>query len=135
MYEDLFENANQQFNEVLGPARRFNLLLLDGAEKLADLNLQSAHAYGEIALQQWRTATQISDAEGLRSYLSEQGKLAETVSQRITEDASRLASIGRDFGNELQKLAQDNVTVFRRTAEKAQSASASGKNSGARKSA
>lgn len=135
MYEDMFENVNQQFSEVLGPARRFNLLLLDSAEKLADLNLKSARAYGDLVLQQWRAATEISDVDGLRGYLSEQGKLAETMSQRLTEDANRLTNISRDFGTELQKLAQDNVTLLHRTAEKAQPAPTSGKAGSTRKSA
>lgn len=142
MYEDLFGNVNQQFTEVLGPARRFNLLLLEGAEKLADLNLKSARAYGDLALQQWRAATEVADMESLRSYLSEQGKVVETVSQRLTEDANRLVNISRDFSTELQKLAQDNVTLFRRNAEKASanaasaaSATASAKSGSTRKSA
>src|SRR5690606_2576723 len=120
MYEDLLESVSTQFGEALAPARRFNTLLLECTEKLADLQLTSARTYSSIALDQARAALDISDMASLQAYFSNQLRIAETVSQKIAEDANTLLTLGQDFGAEIQKLAQENVVIFNRAAQGAQ---------------
>lgn len=120
MYEEMFEKANAQFGEAMAPARKFNALLLDNMEKLANFQLEAVRSYTDLSLSQLRSALEISDAQSLQAYVSNQSKVAETFGQKLAEDANTLASLSKDFGAEVQKLAQENVTVLTQVAQSGQ---------------
>ena len=145
--QDQLNKSMQQFQKMMEPSRKLNALLLDHAEKVAHLNIEAARSYTELAMEQMRKALEVRDPESFQSYLNDQGKVVQTVSNKITEDATQLADISKSTGEEVQKLAQENVAVISETVkgqtEKAtkgrsgtsSSASGSGSSSSSKKSA
>ncbi len=112
MNEELIQKANEQWTQAAEPTRKLAALMVDHLEKVAHLNLDTARAYTDLALEQARGALEIKDPKSFQEYVSNQGKVANTVSRKITEDANTLASLGKSFGEEVQKLTQENVTVL-----------------------
>ncbi len=113
--QDQLNKSMQQFQKMMEPSRKLNALLLDHAEKVAHLNIEAARSYTELAMEQMRKALEVRDPESFQSYLNDQGKVVQTVSNKITEDATQLADISKSTGEEVQKLAQENVAVISET--------------------
>ncbi len=121
MNQELFEQAAQEWRRVVNPeqwskamepARRMNAVMIEHAQKLAQLNLDAARSFTEMTLAQARSAMEIKDPEDLRNYLSEQTKAVESFTKEFSKDASMLADLGKSFGDEMQKAAQENVVSF-----------------------
>ncbi len=110
--QDSINNATQQLHRLMEPTRKMNALILEHTQKIAHLNIEAARSYTDLAMEQMRSALEVRDPEGFQSYLSNQGKVAQTVSNKVSEDVSTLADIGKNMGEEVQKLAQENVSVL-----------------------
>lgn len=113
------EQMMNQMQEMMGPVRKLNALMLDNTEKLVSFQLDRARSYSELGIKQMRAALEINDSKGLQSFLSEQTKLASTLSQQLTDDARTLASMGEQFGKELQQIGKENVSTLQETATQA----------------
>ena len=135
MFENIFEKTNVQFAELLGPARKFNALVLDNLEKVANFQLEAARSYTGLGIEQLRSALEVSDAQSLQAYVASQQKAAEAVSKKLSSDAETLAALSKDFTVEVQKLAQENVTSLAQFAQNKAAKAAAPKAAPARKTA
>ncbi|RFA39270.1 hypothetical protein CAL65_00100 [Alkalilimnicola ehrlichii] len=81
MFQDVLDRTHAQFAELLAPARKLNGLLLDNIEKLTQFQLEAVRAYSSLGFQQLRASCDISSAQGFQEYLSNQTKVAETLSK------------------------------------------------------
>ncbi|WP_181919221.1 phasin family protein [Alkalilimnicola ehrlichii] len=117
MFQDVLDRTHAQFAELLAPARKLNGLLLDNIEKLTQFQLEAVRAYSSLGFQQLRASCDISSAQGFQEYLSNQTKVAETLSKKLADDANTLTNLSKNFGEELQKFAQENVTVLHPVAQ------------------
>ncbi len=109
--QDQINQSMQQMQQMMEPTRKLNALLLNHAERIAHLNLEAARSYTELATQQMRKMLEIRDPESFQSYLTDQSKVMQTLSNKISEDANALADIGKDMGQEVQQIAQENASV------------------------
>lgn len=115
-----FDQANQQFESLfVSPARTYAALTLDYAEKLMSAQYDAAKAYAEVGMSQARAALDIRDAEGLRSYVEGQQKVARDVSERLKNDTEKVVSLNQEFVQQSQKLAEDNLKSVSKTTAKA----------------
>ncbi len=141
MNEELIQKANQQWAQSLEPARKLSTLMVDHLEKVAHLTLDTARAYTDMALEQAQSALEVKDTKSFQEYVSNQSKVVNTVNQKISEDATTLANLGKSFGEEVQKLSQENVTFLsefsksRESKPKSRTTSESGSGNTTRKSA
>jgi len=129
--QDQLNKTMQQFQKMMEPSRKLNALLLDHAEKVAHLNLEAARSYTDLAMEQMRKATEVRDPESFQNYLNDQGKVVQTMSNKFTENASTLADISKNMGEEVQKIAQENVTAMTETMQgQAEKATGKGRSAG-----
>ncbi len=134
--QDQLNKTMQQFQKMMEPSRKLNALFLEHAEKVAHLNLEAARSYTDLAMEQMRKAMEVRDPESFQTYLNDQGKVVQTMSNKLTENASTLADISKNMGEEVQKIAQENVTVLTETMQgQAEKATAKGRSSGGSSSA
>ncbi|MFG6178396.1 phasin family protein [Halomonas sp. THAF12] len=110
----------EQFESLFfGPARAYAGLSVDFAEKLTSAQLEAGRAYTETGLAQVRALLDIKDAEGLRSYMEGQQKVAKDLTERLKGDAEKVVSLQQDFVQQSQKLTEENVKQATETATKA----------------
>ncbi|ABM62762.1 phasin family protein [Halorhodospira halophila] len=129
--QDQLNKSMQQFQKMMEPSRKLNALLLEHAEKVAHLNLEAARSYTDLAMEQMRKAMEVRDPESFQSYLNDQGKVVQTMSNKLTENASTLADISKNMGEEVQKIAQENVSALTETMQgQAEKASGKGRSAG-----
>ena len=115
-----FNFDTKQFDALFfGPARAYANLAVDYTEKLAHAQLDATKAYTDTGLAQLRTLMSVKDAEGLKSYMEGQQKVAKDMAERMKGDAEKVVSLQQDFVQQSQKLTEDNVKQAQATATKA----------------
>ena len=109
-----------QFESLfVAPARAFAALSVDVTEKLVNAQLDATKAYADTGLAQLRGLMEVKDAEGLKSYMEGQQKVAKDLTERLKDDAEKVVSLQQDFVQQSQKLTEDNVKQATDTATKA----------------
>ncbi len=110
----------QQFDALFfGPARAYAAMSVDYAEKLAHAQLEATKAYTDTGLAQLRTLMAVKDAEGLKSYMEGQQKVAKDLAERMKGDAEKVVALQQDFVQQSQKMTEENVKQAQATATKA----------------
>lgn len=109
----------QQFdNMFMAPARAFAALNMDFVEKMLNAQIDASKAYVDTQLAQARNLMSIKDAEGLRSYMEGQQKVAKELAERVKGDADKVVELQQDFIQKSQKLTEDNVKQAQEAATK-----------------
>lgn len=108
--QEQFNKSMHQMQQFAEPAQRFGYLMLDHAEKVAHLNIEAARDFSRMAIEQMRAAMEVRDPETMQKYLNSQNNVMQTVSNKLSEDATALADINKNMGEEVQKLAQENAS-------------------------
>ena len=109
----------QQFDNLfMAPARAYMSLSIDYSEKLLNAQLDANKAYVDTGIAQMSQLMSVKDAEGLRSYMEGQQKVAKELAERVKGDADKVVSLQQDFLQKSQKLTEDNVKQAQATASK-----------------
>lgn len=110
----------QQFDNLfVAPMRAYANLSVDFTEKMINAQLDAGKAYADTGLAQVREFFSVKDAEGLRSYMEGQQKVAKALTERVKGDADTVVSLQKDFIQQSQKLTEDNVKQAQDVATKA----------------
>ncbi|SEL28448.1 phasin family protein [Halomonas daqiaonensis] len=105
-----FNFDTKQFESMMfGPARAYAALSVDFTEKLVNAQLDAAKAYTDTNLSQLRSLMEVKDAEGLKSYMEGQQKVAQELTERLKTDTEKVVSLQQEFAAESQKLTEENV--------------------------
>ena len=100
----------QQFdNMFMAPARAYMALSVDYTEKMINAQMDASKAYFDTGVAQMRQVMNVKDAEGLRSYMESQQKVAKELAERAKGDADKVVSLQQDFIQKSQKITEDNV--------------------------
>ncbi|CAM3299115.1 phasin family protein [Halomonas lysinitropha] len=91
------------------PARAFASLSVDYTEKLVNAQLEATKAYSDTGLAQLRSLMEVKDAEGLKSYMEGQQKVATELTERLKGDAEKVVALQQEFAEESQKLTESSV--------------------------
>ncbi|SDN90324.1 phasin family protein [Vreelandella arcis] len=109
----------QQFDNIfMAPARAYAALSVDMTEKFFNAQLDAQKAYVDTSLSQARQLMSVKDAEGLRSYMEGQQKVAKEVAERLKSDADNVVSLQKDFVQQTQKITEDNIKQAKTAASK-----------------
>ena len=109
----------QQFdNMFLAPARAYMALSIDYSEKMVNAQMDASKAYFDTGVAQMRQMMDVKDAEGLRSYMESQQKVAKELAERAKGDADKVVSLQQDFIQKSQKITEDNVKQAQTAASK-----------------
>lgn len=109
----------QQFDNLLmAPARAYMSLSIDYSEKLMNAQLDANKAYLDTGIAQMRQLMSVKDADGLRSYMEGQQKVAKELAERVKGDADKVVSLQQDFLQKSQKLTEENVKQAQAAATK-----------------
>jgi len=109
----------QQFDNIfMAPARAYMALSVDYTEKMVNAQMDASKAYFDTGVAQMRQMMDVKDAEGLRSYMESQQKVARDLAERAKGDADKVVSLQQDFIQKSQKITEDNVKQAQTAASK-----------------
>lgn len=112
-------DTTQFENMFFGPARAYANLNLDFTEKLVSAQLEASKSYAETSMTQARALLDVRDAEGLRTYMENQQKVAKDLTERMKGDAEKVVALQQDFVSKSQKLTEENTKQASTAAAKA----------------
>ncbi|TMU14739.1 phasin family protein [Halomonas sp. ATBC28] len=109
----------QQFdNMFMAPVRAYMALSIDYSEKMINAQMDASKAYANTGIAQMRQMMEVKDAEGLRSYMEGQQKVAKELAERVKGDTDKVVSLQQDFIQKSQKITEDNVKQAQTAASK-----------------
>lgn len=109
----------QQFdNMFMAPVRAYMALSIDYSEKMINAQMDASKAYVDTGIAQLRQMMDVKDAEGLRSYMEGQQKVAKELAERVKGDTDKVVSLQQDFIQKSQKITEDNVKQAQTAASK-----------------
>ncbi|NYT74669.1 phasin family protein [Halomonas sp. QX-2] len=109
----------QQFdNMFMAPVRAYMALSIDYSEKMINAQMDASKAYVDTGIAQMRQMMEVKDAEGLRSYMEGQQKVAKELAERVKGDTDKVVSLQQDFIQKSQKITEDNVKQAQTAASK-----------------
>jgi phasin family protein len=111
MYNDIFVSAQEQFDKLAAPARKFNNVTLDHMAKLVDYQISMFRSYSEVAIEQMRAMQTVSDSQSLQAYVNAQGEAAKSLSEKVAKDTTELVELQRGYAEEVQKLGEESVAT------------------------
>ena len=118
MTNETINRMNEQVEKtVFGPARSYASIVTNHAQAVANIQLEAAKAYAELAFRQLRAAADVRDAEGWKNYVSGQSEVAKQVGAQVKNDAEKLASANQAFMQNAQAETESNVATVRKAAE------------------
>lgn len=109
----------QQFdNMFMAPVRAYMALNIDYSEKMINAQMDASKSYLDTGIAQMRQMMDVKDAEGLRSYMEGQQKIAKELAERVKGDTDKVVSLQQDFIQKSQKITEDNVKQVQTAASK-----------------
>ena len=103
--EAIFEKADQ----MMAPVRAMNEVAMGQAEKLVKLQANAFQNYSKLALDHWRNALKVNDAESMKDFVSAHRAYVETVTEKATKDVNAVMELGNDYVAEVQKILKDSA--------------------------
>ena len=102
---------------LMEPSRRMARLMIEQTERLINLELECARAYGDLAMEDLRAALSVSDGDSLRRFLEQHNRLMTTAAQRMGDDLQSAADLGRSFGEETRRIGEENLKKMAETTQ------------------
>lgn len=109
MYEDVLSKMFANPQAMPNMLSNTSQLLASNMEKLTTLQMNAWQSYLELGMEQVRSAAQATDAKGLQEFCASQAEAANSVRQRLMDDAKAMTDLGVDFKAGLDQLVNECV--------------------------
>lgn len=100
----------EQADRVMAPVRAMNEVAVEKTEKLVKLQTTAFQNYAKLAIDHWREALKVKDAESMKDFLSKHRAYVESVAEKATKDANAVMELGNDYVAEVQKILKDSAS-------------------------
>ena len=104
-------NMNAQFEKFADPIKEINNLTVKNFEAVIGIQLKNAEENAKIGVEQAKSATAISDADGWKSYLNAQAEITQQYNDRLVESTRNVFELGNAYSNEFQRIVKEAFTV------------------------
>jgi|TARA_B100002003_G_C13810023_1_gene399359 phasin family protein len=98
-----------RFDEAVTAANEVGKITLDYFEKLANLQLNAARTYADLAFTNTTAALQVQDFDGAKNYLGKQAEVARGVLEHIAKDSNEVITVARGYAENVQSLVKKSV--------------------------
>lgn len=99
----------EQTEKFVAPAVTAKQQAVANLEKLVNFYQGILPGYVELGLARLKAAAEVSDVEGLKSFVEGQVEAAKTFNEKLVADGQALAALVNGFAGEYQTLAKDSV--------------------------
>lgn len=113
------KNAQQLDTLFAEPMRSYASAALDYYDQVVTAQVDAARAYTDMSTSQARTWMEVKDADSLKKALESQQKAVSNMLERFKGDAEKIASLGQNFMQESQKMAEQGMKSATEAAQKA----------------
>lgn len=107
MQENILNAFTEQAKNMYAPMAKFNSLFVENMEKMTDFQLNAIKAYAEMGLDQMKKASEIKDADSVRTFTASQTEAATALNKKIMEDAKSLSDMAMEFKTQVEGLVEE----------------------------
>lgn len=122
--QEINKQIQEQFEQFVAPVRKVQDKLIDHAEKVAKLQIETAQSYTDLALTNARDLASLDSVESVQKYLQTAPKTAQQVGEKVVQDGQKFAELGQSVGEDLRQIAQENVAKAGKKGQGAKKAAA-----------
>lgn len=127
MQDTILNAFTEQTKTMYAPMTKFNSLFVENMEKMTDFQLNAIKSYAEMGLDQMKKASEIQDAEGMRTFTAAQAEATSALNKKIMEDAKTFSDMAMDFKTQVEAIMEEARTTAATSATTAKPATKSGK--------
>ncbi|MFL0806785.1 MAG: phasin family protein [Oceanobacter sp.] len=127
MQDTILNAFTEQTKTMYAPMTKFNSLFVENMEKMTDFQLNAIKSYAEMGLDQMKKASEVQDAEGMRTFTATQAEATSALNKKIMEDAKTFSDMAMDFKTQVESIMEEARTTAATTATTAKPATKSNK--------
>ena len=109
MVVNLFNKALETPQVLPAPVIKTNQLLVESMEKVMVFQMNALKSYLDIGLNQMRAAAEITDLQSMQDFCKRQAEIAQTVQQKLMNDAKAMSDLATRFKIEMDGLAKSTL--------------------------
>ncbi len=109
MVIDLFSKALETPQSLPEPLVKANKLMVENIEKMMLFQMNSLKAYMDIGINQMRAAAEINNVKSWQDFCRRQGEIAQTVQQKMLNDARLMSDLAARFKTEMDGLTKTSL--------------------------
>lgn len=110
MQENILNAFAEQAKTMYSPMSKFNSLFVENMEKMTEFQLSAIKSYADLSLEQMKKASEIKDADTMRTFSASQAEVASSLNKKIMDDAKAMSDMAMDFKSQVETLMEEART-------------------------
>lgn len=102
---------NVDFEKFAEPTKEFSKLAVKSLEDIAEIQVKNITECSKLGMESLKSATEITNPEGFKSYMSEQAALTKTMAEGFAADMKTISEIGQNYMAEYKKIFEGSFKV------------------------
>ena len=107
MQENILNAFAEQTKNLYSPMQKFSALFVGNMEKMTEFQLNAIKSYAEVGIGQMKKATEIKDADSMRTFSSAQTEATTELNKKIMEDAKALSEMAVEFKGQVEAIMEE----------------------------
>mgnify|MGYP001552267271 CR=1 FL=1 len=99
--------------KFMAPSKKLAELSIANTERMIALNTEMFTKYTNLVMANAKEALTIADVDGATAYMQKQPEVANNVVESIVADAKVVADLGKEYGENVQKLITEEVSKIK----------------------
>ena len=104
---------NSYVEKLAAPVKELNALAINNIETLTELHLKTIQDNATIGVESIKSASAITDLEGLQSYLTDQAEVAKQIAEGIFANARTVAELSQGYAAEAKEIAETSLKAVK----------------------
>jgi phasin family protein len=99
--------------KLAAPVQELNALAVKNIEELTALQLKTIQENATVGVETIKSATAISDLEGLQSFLTAQAEVAKQIAEGILANARTVAEMSQGYATDAKEIAETSLKAVK----------------------
>ena len=104
---------NSYVEKLAAPVKELNALAVKNIETLTELQLKTIQDNAAIGVESIKSASAITDLEGLQSFLTDQAEVAKQITEGILANARTVAELSQGYATEAKEIAESSLKAVK----------------------
>lgn len=104
---------NSYVEKLDAPVKELNALAIKNIETLTELQLKTIQDNATVGVESIKSASAITDLEGLQSFLTDQAEVARQIAEGIFANARTVAELSQGYAAEAKEIAETSLKAVK----------------------
>jgi phasin family protein len=104
---------NSYVEKLAAPVKELNTLAIKNIETLTELQLKTIQDNATVGVESIKSASAITDLEGLQSFLTDQAEVAKQIAEGIFANARTVVELSQGYAAEAKEIAETSLKAVK----------------------